>query len=94
MDAGIVGFSLLFFTASNLFAVLRQSVSRVWESPARISEEGSIPLMELFFILNKLVAQAAGAGDRLAPAHVFRGKRFHPGCDRTGQPLPTKGRLN
>jgi len=56
VGAGIVGFSLLFFTASTLFAVLRQSVNKIWESPARISEAGSIPKMVLFFILNKLVA--------------------------------------
>ena len=56
VGAGIVGFSLLFFTASTLFAVLRQSVNRIWESPAPISEAGSIPRMVLFFILNKLVA--------------------------------------
>jgi len=56
VGAGIVGFSLLFFTASTLFAILRQSVNRIWESPARISEAGSIPRMVLFFILNKLVA--------------------------------------
>ncbi|MGA8019371.1 MAG: YihY/virulence factor BrkB family protein [Desulfobacterales bacterium] len=56
MGAGIVGFSLLFFTAGTLFAILRQSVNKIWESPARISEAGSIPRMVLFFILNKLVA--------------------------------------
>jgi len=56
VGAGIVGFSLLFFTASTLFAVLRQSVNKIWESPARLSEAGSIPKMVLFFILNKLVA--------------------------------------
>jgi membrane protein len=56
VGASIVGFSLLFFTASTLFVVLRQSVNKIWESPARISEAGSIPRMVLFFILNKLVA--------------------------------------
>ncbi len=56
VGAGIVGFSLLFFTASTLFAILRQSVNKIWESPARISEAGSVWRMVLFFILNKLVA--------------------------------------
>jgi membrane protein len=51
-----VGFGLLFFAASKLFTVLRQSVNIIWESPARLSEAGSIPRMVLFFILNKLVA--------------------------------------
>jgi membrane protein len=54
--AGIVGFSLLFFTASTLFAILRQSVNKIWESPARLSEAGSIPKMVLFLIVNKLFA--------------------------------------
>ena len=56
VGAGIVGFSLLFFTASTLFAILRQSVNIIWESPARLSEAGSIPKMVLFFIVNKLFA--------------------------------------
>ncbi len=56
VGAGIVGFGLLFLAASKLFAVLRQSVNTIWESPARLSEAGSIPKMVLFFILNKLVA--------------------------------------
>lgn len=56
VGAGIVGFSLLFFTASKLFAVLRQSVNTIWESPARISEAGSIRKMVFILILNKLVA--------------------------------------
>ena len=56
VGAGIVGFSLLFFTASTLFAILRQSVNIIWKSPARLSEAGSIPKMVLFFIVNKLFA--------------------------------------
>jgi membrane protein len=56
VGTGIVGFTLLFFAASKLFMVLRQSVNKIWESPARLSEAGSIPRMVLFFILNKLVA--------------------------------------
>ena len=56
VGAGIVGFSLLFFAASKLFKILRQSVNKIWKSPARISEAGSIPRMVLLFILNKLVA--------------------------------------
>ena len=54
--AGIVGFALLFFTAGKLFAILRQSVNKIWKSPVRISEAGSVPRMVLFFVLNKLVA--------------------------------------
>ncbi len=56
VGAGIVGFGLLFFAASKLFLVLRQSVNKIWECPARLSEAGSIAEMVLLFILNKLVA--------------------------------------
>lgn len=56
VGAGIVGFSLLFSTASILFAILRQSVNKIWGSPARLSEAGSILRMAFFFILNKLTA--------------------------------------
>jgi len=56
VGAGIVGFSLLFFTASKSFTVLRQSVNKIWESPARMSEAGSIRKMVLLVILNKLLA--------------------------------------
>jgi membrane protein len=56
VGAGIVGFSLLFLTASTMFVIFWQSVNRIWESPARISEAGSPLKMMFFFILKKLVA--------------------------------------
>jgi membrane protein len=56
VGAGIVGFSLLFLTASTMFMIFRQSVNRIWESPARITEAGSPLKMVFFFILNKLVS--------------------------------------
>jgi membrane protein len=56
VGAGIIGFSLLFFTAGTLFVILRRSVNKIWGSPARISEAGSILRMVLFFILDKLAA--------------------------------------
>lgn len=56
VGAGIVGFSLLFFAASKLFIALRHSVNVIWESPARISEAGSVRKMVLLFFLNKLLA--------------------------------------
>jgi membrane protein len=56
VGAGIVGFSLLFLTASTMFVIFRQSVNRIWGSPARISEAGSPLKMVFFFILNKLVS--------------------------------------
>ena len=54
--AGIVGFSLLFLTASTMFVVFWQSVNRIWKATARISDAGSPLKMLFFFILNKLVA--------------------------------------
>lgn len=56
VGAGIVGFLLLFLTASKMFTVLRQSVNIIWQSPARISQAGSIRKMMLLFLLNKLLA--------------------------------------
>lgn len=56
VGAGIVGFSLLFLTASSMFVIFRQSVNRIWGSPARISDAGSPVKMVFFFILNKLVS--------------------------------------
>jgi membrane protein len=65
VGAGIVGFMLLFFAASTLFAILRQSVNKIWESPNRISDAGSVPKMVLFLIVNKLVAYLLVLGTAL-----------------------------
>ena len=56
VGTGIVGFSLLFFTASTMFVVFWQSINRIWKSTARISDAGSPLKMFFFYILNKLVA--------------------------------------
>jgi membrane protein len=56
VGAGIIGFGLLLFAASTVFAILRQSINRIWRSPSRVSESGSIPKMVLFFALNKLLS--------------------------------------
>lgn len=56
VGAGIIGFSLLLFTASAVFGVLRSSVNKIWRSPSRVSEAGSILKMALFFLANKLLA--------------------------------------
>lgn len=56
VGAGIIGFGLLVFTASAVFSVLRSSVNRIWRSPSRVSEAGSILTMIFFFITNKLLA--------------------------------------
>jgi membrane protein len=56
VGAGIIGFSLLLFTASAVFGVLRSSMNRIWRSPSRNPEAGSILKAVLFFIVNKLLA--------------------------------------
>lgn len=56
VGAGIIGFGILLFTASAVFGVLRASVNRIWRSPSRVSEAGSIFKMIFFFIFNKLLA--------------------------------------
>lgn len=54
IGAGIVGFSLLLWTASSVFTILRSSINKIWQSPSRASEVGSVPKMMLFFVANKL----------------------------------------
>lgn len=54
VGAGIVGFGLLLFAASTIFAILRSSVNKIWRSPSRASEAGSILKMVLFSVINKL----------------------------------------
>lgn len=54
VGAGIIGFIILLWTASSVFAILRSSVNKIWQSPSRASETGSVPQMVLFFIANKL----------------------------------------
>ncbi len=56
VGAGIVGFTLLLFAASSVFSILRSSVNRIWRSPSRVSEAGSIFKMALFFGVNQLLA--------------------------------------
>jgi membrane protein len=54
VGAGIIGFTVLLWTASSVFAILRSSVNKIWRSPSRTSEVGSVPKMVLFFMINKL----------------------------------------
>ncbi|MBE9110648.1 YihY/virulence factor BrkB family protein [Nodosilinea sp. LEGE 07298] len=56
VGAGLVGFSILLFAASTIFAILKRSVNKIWESPSRVSEAGSPARMAIFFIVNKLSA--------------------------------------
>lgn len=56
VGAGLIGFGILMFAASTIFAILKRSVNRIWESPSRVSEAGSPARMALFFVVNKLSA--------------------------------------
>jgi len=55
VGAGIIGFGLLLFAASAVFGILRNSVNRIWRSPSRASETGSMLQMAVFFLLNRLL---------------------------------------
>lgn len=54
VGAGLVGFGFLLWAASSVFSILRSSVNKIWQSPSRASESGSVPKMVLFFVMNKL----------------------------------------
>ncbi|HEY9618443.1 MAG TPA: YihY/virulence factor BrkB family protein [Microcoleaceae cyanobacterium] len=56
VGAGIIGFSILLFTASAVFGVLQNSVNQIWRSPDQRSEAGSVRKIVFSFILNKLLA--------------------------------------
>jgi membrane protein len=56
VGAGIIGFGLLLMAASTVFAILRQSVNRIWRSPSRVSESGSMVNMAMFFVMNKILS--------------------------------------
>ncbi len=54
VGAGLIGSVFLLWTASAVFAILRSSVNRIWRSPSRATESGSVHQMVLFVVLNKL----------------------------------------
>ncbi|MGG6240521.1 YihY/virulence factor BrkB family protein [Nodosilinea sp. AN01ver1] len=56
VGAGLIGFGILLFAASTIFAILKRSVNKIWETPSRVSEAGSPVRMALFFVVNKLSA--------------------------------------
>ncbi|MBD2233141.1 YihY/virulence factor BrkB family protein [Phormidium tenue] len=56
VGAGLIGFGILLFAASTIFAMLKRSVNKIWETPSRVSEAGSPARMALFFVVNKLSA--------------------------------------
>ncbi|MFQ4145469.1 YihY/virulence factor BrkB family protein [Chlorogloeopsis sp. ULAP02] len=56
VGAGIIGFGLLLSAASTVFAVLRNSVNKIWRSHYTASESASIHRMVLSFFLNQLLS--------------------------------------
>jgi membrane protein len=56
VGAGIIGSLLLLWASSTIFVILKQSVNRIWQSPNRMSEAGSIPKMAIMYVINKLSA--------------------------------------
>jgi membrane protein len=65
VGAGIIGFSLLLLAASVFFAILRSSVNKIWRSPSRATDAGSIPKMVLFSLVNKLFSFVLVLGSAL-----------------------------
>lgn len=56
VGAGLIGFAVLLWTASSVFAILRGSVDKIWQSSAQEPASGSLLNGVLFFIVNRLVA--------------------------------------
>ncbi|MDM9383827.1 YihY/virulence factor BrkB family protein [Chlorogloeopsis sp. ULAP01] len=56
VGAGIIGFGLLLSAASTVFAVLRNSVNKIWRSHGTTSESATIHRMMLAFVLNQLLS--------------------------------------
>lgn len=54
VGAGAIGSGLLLWAASSVFGILRSSVNKIWRSPSRVTESGSVSKMVLFFAANKL----------------------------------------
>jgi membrane protein len=56
VGAGVVGSALLLWASTTVFSILRQSVNRIWQTPNRASESGSMVQVVVFFVTNKLFA--------------------------------------
>lgn len=54
--AGIIGFGLLLFSASTVFAVLSRSVNKIWRSQSTPSEAESIRMTFFSLLVNQLLA--------------------------------------
>ena len=56
--AGVVGFALLFFTASGVFGALDRSVDRIWKAEDATGDNSSFRATAMAFIMKKLLAFA------------------------------------
>jgi membrane protein len=56
LRAGVVGFGLLFFTASSVFGALDRSVDRIWKAEEAENEGKDIRATAVAFIMKKLFA--------------------------------------
>ena len=56
LRAGVVGFVLLFFTASSVFGALDRSVDRIWKAEEIADEQAGIRSTAIAFLVKKLFA--------------------------------------
>jgi membrane protein len=65
VKAGIIGFGLLLFSASTVFAVLRSSVNKIWQANNLEARSRSIRRTVFSFVLNQLLSFALVFGTAL-----------------------------
>ena len=56
IEAGLVGFLLLLFTASNVFAALNRFVNKIWQVPIRQNRNNNLFTIIINFLKNKISA--------------------------------------
>ncbi|MDJ0691362.1 MAG: YihY/virulence factor BrkB family protein [Xenococcaceae cyanobacterium MO_188.B32] len=56
IEAGLVGFLLLLFTASNVFAALNRFVNKIWQVPIRQNRNNNLLTITINFLKNKISA--------------------------------------
>jgi membrane protein len=54
VGAGLIGFGFLFWAASAVFSILRNSVNKIWRSSDQVVESNSLLSPVIFFVTNKL----------------------------------------
>jgi membrane protein len=58
VGAGVVGFLILFFAASNVFGALDRSIDKIWHVPAEARSDDTIQAKILTFVKDRIVAFA------------------------------------